>query len=90
MRLLPNSKRGLSMEIKKLDHIAEEILDVFEVLGFDEEYIDDKRNTLIGKDRFAVLLWCNELDQRCLKALAGQLGISADNLAVTIKTLRML
>jgi hypothetical protein len=43
---------------KQLDWLAEEVLDTFTGLGFDAPYIEDKRHTLAGKDRFAVLVWC--------------------------------
>lgn len=41
---------------KQLDWLAEEVLDTFAGLGFDVPYIEDKRHTLAGKDRFAVLV----------------------------------
>lgn len=75
---------------KKLDCLAEEIMDVFELLGFDDTYISDKRDTLAELDRFAVLLWCNNLDQRCREVLARQLGINVDDFSTTIKTLQRL
>ena len=71
---------------KQLDWLAEEVLDTFAGLGFDAPYIADKRDTLAGKDRFAVLVWCNSLDPRCREALAERLGINADDFDTTIKT----
>ena len=75
---------------KQLDWLAGLIISTFRTLGFDEAYLEDKEKELAGKDRFAVLLWCNGLDQQSRKALAGQLGIDADDFAVTIKTLTKL
>ena len=71
---------------KQLDWLADEILATFAELGFDRAYILDKRNTLAGKDRFAVLVWCNNLDSTCRAALAEKLGVSYDDLSITIKT----
>lgn len=75
---------------KQLDYLAEEVLTTFAELGFDRAYILDKRNTLTGKDRFAVLVWCNNLDAGCKEALANRLGIALDDLDTTIKTLARL
>ena len=75
---------------KQLDWLAEEVLDTFAGLGFDALYIEDKRHTLAGKDRFAVLVWCNDLDSKCKAALAERLGVSDDDLSITIKTLAKL
>jgi hypothetical protein len=72
---------------KQLDWLAEEVLATFAELGFDAPYIADKRNTLAGKDRFAVLVWCNNLDAGCREALANRLGIALDDLDTTIKTI---
>jgi len=77
-------------EDQALDWLVSKILATFEVLGFDQPFIEDKRHSLTGKDRLDVLLWCNDLDLRCKAALADRLGISADDLSVTIKTLRRL
>jgi hypothetical protein len=71
---------------KQLDWLAEEVLATFAELDFDAPYIEDKRHTLTGKDRFAVLVWCNNLDARCRELLAERLGINADDLDTTIKT----
>jgi hypothetical protein len=46
---------------KQTDWLTEEVLDTFAGLGFDAPYIADKRDTLAGKDRFAVLVWCNSM-----------------------------
>jgi hypothetical protein len=75
---------------KQLDWLAEEVLDTFVILGFDAPYIADKRDILAGKDRFAVLVWCNDLDSKCKAALAERLGVSDDDLSITIKTLAKL
>ena len=75
---------------KQLDWLAEEILTTFAELGFDRAYILDKRNTLTGKDRFAVLVWCNNLDSKCKAALAERLGVSEDDLSITLKTVSRL
>jgi hypothetical protein len=74
----------------KLDWLAEEILATFAELGFNMSYIEDKRHSLAGKDRFAVLIWCNNLDSKCKKALAERLGVSLDNFIVTLQTLTRL
>lgn len=56
-------------------------------MGFDEDYIQDKRNTLIGKDKLAVLLFCNYLDTKCKIALADRLGVTLDDFNTTLVTL---
>jgi len=73
-----------------MDDLGEEILSIFKELGFAEEYIQDKQGILAGKNRFAVLLWCNELDASCTAALADRLGIEVDDFNTTIKTLTKL
>ena len=75
---------------KQLDYLAEEVLSTFTELGFDRAYILDKRNTLTGKDRFAVMVWCNNLDTKCKAALAERLGVSEDDLSITLKTVSRL
>ena len=72
---------------KQLDWLAEEVLATFAELGFDVPYIEDKRHTLAGKDRFAVLVWLNNLDSDCREVLANRLGIPLDDLDTTIKTI---
>lgn len=71
---------------KQLDWLAEEVLATFASIDFDAGYIEDKRQTLTGKDRFAVLVWCNNLDARSREALAERLGINPDDFDTTIKT----
>lgn len=44
-----------------LDDLAEEILATFKALEFNDELVQETRRALVGKNRFAVLLWCNEL-----------------------------
>ncbi|MFA5924428.1 MAG: hypothetical protein WC856_24590 [Methylococcaceae bacterium] len=78
------------MKKLKLDWLAVQVISTFRELGFDEAYLADKEHELSGKDRFAVLLWCNNLDKLCLEALAGQLGIDAGDFAVTVKTIKRL
>jgi len=73
-----------------MDDLGEEILSLFKELGFDKEYIQDKHSILAGKNRFAVLLWCNELDANCKAALADRLGIEVDDFNATLKTLAKL
>jgi hypothetical protein len=75
---------------KQLDWLAEEVLDTFAGLGFDAPYIEDKRDILAGKDRFAVLVWLNNLDSKCKAALAERLGVSTADFSITIKTLAKL
>jgi hypothetical protein len=75
---------------KQLDWLAEEVISTFAELGFDRAYILDKRNALAGKDRFAVLVWLNNLDSGCREALANRLGIALNDLDTTIKTLAKL
>lgn len=77
-------------KIKKLDWLAVQIIDVLEDQGFDAPYIDDIRETLSGRDRFAVLLWCNNLDTGNTEALAKRLNVSSEELSVTVKTLQRL
>lgn len=77
-------------EEKKLDWLASQILAMFKDLGFDSAYIEDTENSLSGRDRFSVLLWCNNLDARCKLALTKQLGINADDFNTTIKTIQSL
>jgi hypothetical protein len=48
------------MSDTKLDWLADEVLATFAERGFDRAYILDKHNSLIGKDRFSVLVWCNK------------------------------
>ena len=73
-----------------MDDLGGEILSLFKELGFDKEYIQDKHSILAGKNRFAVLLWCNELDANCKAALADRLGIEVDDFNATLKTLAKL
>ena len=73
-----------------LDWLVNKILATFNDLGFDQLCIEGKRRSLTGKDRLDVLLWCNDLDLRCKAALADRLGISTDDLSITIKTLSKL
>jgi hypothetical protein len=73
-----------------MDNLGEEILYTFKELGFDEDYIQDKQSLLAGKNKFAVLLWCEELDSRCKAALADRLGLEVDDFNTTLKTLAKL
>jgi hypothetical protein len=73
-----------------MDCLAEEILATFKELGFDDDYIQDQRSILVGKNRFAILLWCNDLDSSCKAALAERLGVKADDFNVTLRTLPQL
>ena len=73
-----------------MDDLGEEILSLFKELGYDKEYIQDKHSILAGKNRFAVLLWCNELDSISKVALADRLGIEVDDFNITLKTLTKL
>jgi hypothetical protein len=64
-----------------MDCLAEEVLATFAELGFDEAYIQEQRNVLVGKNRFDVLVWCNNnLDSRCKAVLAEKQGISVEDL----------
>jgi|NGEPerStandDraft_6_1074524.scaffolds.fasta_scaffold107535_2 hypothetical protein len=71
---------------KQLDWLAEEVLATFAELDFDLRYIEDVQHTLMGKDRFAILIWCHNLGSKCREALAERLGINADDFDTTIKT----
>jgi len=73
-----------------MDCLAEEILATFKELGFDDEFIQNQRHALVGKNRFAILLWCNDLDSNCKAALAGRLGVKADDFNITLRTLTKL
>ncbi len=69
-----------------MDFLGEEILATFTELGFDEEYIQDKKNSLAGKNKFDILLWCDDnLDSRCKAALADRLRVDAENLNIAIR-----
>lgn len=71
-----------------MDRLAEEILATFAELGFDESYIQDQRSLLIGKNRFEVLLWCNNnLDSRCKTVLAERQGITVEDLNKAISVM---
>lgn len=64
-----------------MDRLAEEVLATFAELNFDEAYIQEQRSELVGKNRFEVLLWCNNnLDSRCKAVLAEKQGISVEDL----------
>ena len=73
-----------------MDCLAEEILSTYKELGFDEEYIQEKRHILAGKNRLAILLWCNDLDSRCKTALADRLDVDVEDFNITLKTLTKL
>ncbi len=73
-----------------LDCLAEEILATFKELGFDDEFIQEQRRILVGKNRFAILLWCNDLDLSCKAVLAERLGVKADDFNITLRTLTKL
>lgn len=77
-------------EEKKLDWLAGQVVAMFKDMGFDNAYIEDTENSLSGRDRFSVLLWCNHLDVKCKTALAKRLGIDTDDLTVTLKTIQKL
>ena len=64
-----------------MDHLAEEILVTLAELDFDETYIQDQRSVLVGKNRYEVLVWCNNnLDSRCKAVLAERQGIKVEDL----------
>ncbi len=73
-----------------MDDLGIEILITFKELGFAEEYTQNQQSILAGKNKFAILLWCNELDENCKAALADKLGIDRDDFNATLKTLVML
>lgn len=78
------------MHIKQYDWLASEVIRVFEVLGFDQVYIESKRNDLVGKDRLEILRWCNNLDTQCKAALCERIDIPVENFNITIETLKRL
>lgn len=80
----------MTKKLKRLDWLAVRIIDVLDEQGFDAPYIDDIKDTLAGRDRFAVLLWCNNLDASNAEALAKRLNVSHEELSVTVKTLQRL
>jgi len=80
----------MAKKIKKLDWLALQIIDVLDEQGFDAPYIEGIKDTLAGKDRFAVLLWCNNLDSGNTEALAKRLNVTHEELTVTAKTLQKL
>lgn len=73
-----------------MDDLGIEILNTFKELDFAEEYIQNQQSILAGKNRFAILLWCNDLDESCKAALAYKLGIDEDDFNTTLKTLAKL
>ncbi len=73
-----------------LDGLAEEILATFKEHDFHDEFVQETRRALVGKNRFAILLWCNELDAKFKAALAERLGIQIDDFNTTLKTLTKL
>jgi hypothetical protein len=73
-----------------MDDLGVEILNTFKGLDFAEEYIQDQQSILAGKNRFAILLWCNNLDESCKAALADKLGIDVADFTTTLKTLTKL
>lgn len=75
---------------KRLDWLAEQVLIMFENLGFDECYVSSKRERLAGEDRFNVLLWCNNLDYRCRSALAEKLNLNPRAFDITLDLIRNL
>jgi len=71
-----------------MDRLAEAILATFAELDFDDAYIQEQRSLLIGKNRFEVLVWCNNnLDSRCRAVLADKQGISVEDLNKAISIL---
>ncbi len=75
---------------KKLDYIATEVLKMFKERGFNNSYIEDKQSNFDGKDRFAMLLWCNNLDDDCLEVLVKNLDVELVDFVITIRTLKSL
>jgi hypothetical protein len=76
---------------KALDWLAERIIEVFENSddNFDSHYISDIKDTIAGRDRLSVLIWCNAgLDHHRKAALAKRLNINLDDLITTLKTLQ--
>lgn len=66
---------------RAMDCLSEEILATLAELDFDQAYIQDQRSVLVGKNRFEVLVWCNNnLDARCKAALAEKQGIKVEDL----------
>jgi hypothetical protein len=87
------SRFGIDCRVKaerRSDHIApiaQEILDVYWNMGFDEAYIQDKRTALIEMDKLAVLQFCYYLDAKCKIALTDKLGVKLDDFNTTLETL---
>jgi hypothetical protein len=77
------------MSDKKLDALAEEILQIFKERGFDPSYIEEKQMELTGLSRFSVIGWCSNLDEICLLGLASKRGISVKDLRTTLDTLKL-
>jgi len=74
--------------VTKLDWLAEQVVGVLHDQGLDAAYIEDIEATLAGNDRFAVLIWCNNLDSGNKSRLANRLNISETDLLTTLKTLQ--
>jgi hypothetical protein len=73
----------------RLDWLAGEVLEVLES-EIGASYAAEKRERLLGLNRFEVLLWCNNLDAQNIEALATRLKIDPAAFNVTIQTLRSL
>jgi hypothetical protein len=73
-----------------MDDLGLEILKTYKELGFEDEFIQDQQSILAGKNRFAILLWCNNLDESCKAVLADKLGIEVDDFKTTLQTLTKL
>jgi hypothetical protein len=68
-----------------MDYLAKEIIATLTELEFDKSFIQNTTHTLIGKNRFEILLWCNNnLEPRCKSALAQHLGVEEDSLNIAI------
>ncbi|MEI6067943.1 MAG: hypothetical protein WCP96_11410 [Methylococcaceae bacterium] len=80
----------MKKEITSLDWLAVKVISMLRTHGFDAPYIEDKELELAGKNRFEVLLWCNNLDQNSIETLADELGVDPDDFRTTVKTLTRL
>jgi hypothetical protein len=77
-------------EITSLDWLAVRVISMLRAHGFDAPYIEDKGLELAGKNKFEVLLWCNNLDQASIETLADTLGVDPDDFKTTVETLTRL
>ena len=63
-----------------MDDLAEDVFLMFEDMGYDDTHIEAQRLALVGKNKYEILLWCNDLPSKCKYSLADRLLVSEDEL----------